>query len=66
MKNSGLLAMKAIKLVWKFGLVTLDVIASFASDKQSPPRYSPMQAKMLYDEGRISNAEYSDAFYHKD
>lgn len=66
MNNRGLLAMKAVKLVLKFGFVTLDVIVSFASDKQSAPRYTPMQAKMLYDEGRISNAEYSQAFYHND
>lgn len=66
MNNSGLLVIKAIKLILKTGLVALELIAEIASDKPSRPRYSPTQAKILYDEGRISNAEYGKSFYSID
>ena len=62
MNKGWVLVMKA----WKMALTLLDALANIAMDKPAAPRYSPMQAKMLYDEGRISNAEYGSAFYNDD
>lgn len=55
-----------MRILAKLGLLVLQVMVEFASDKRSKPRYVAMKAKELHDEGLISDAELSKSIYGSD
>lgn len=58
-KNCKSMAFRALRILWNFGLLVLQAIASFASDERSKPRYPAAKAQQLYEDGVISGAEYA-------
>ena len=53
----------ALKILWKFAFLTLQVIASFASDDRSKTRYTGGKAQQLYEEDAISGSEYAKSIH---
>lgn len=58
-KNRKSMAFMALRILGKVAVVVLQVIASFASDERTKPRYPAAKAQQLYDDGLISGAEYA-------
>jgi len=59
MNNSGLLAIKAIKLIWRFGLIALNAVLDIGFEKHTGSRYTATKAHNLHEDGLISDAEYT-------
>lgn len=59
------MAFRALRILGKFVLVFIEIIASIASDSSSKPRYTASQAQELYDEGLISIAELNKSIHPK-
>lgn len=53
------MAITALKFLWKFSILALQVIASFASDEPTKRRYTAGKAQQLYEEDSISGTEFS-------
>ena len=49
------------RAVLRIGVMILQVLAAFASDK--PKKYNFMEAEQLYEDGLISDEEYAKAIY---
>ena len=64
--KSGLLLIKAFRLIFKFGLFALNVIVAIASDEHPKPRYTAAKAKELYEDDAISGAEYARCIHGDD
>lgn len=62
-KNRKSMAFMALRVLGKVAVVTLQVIASFASDKRTKIRYPAAKAQQLYDDRLISGAEYARHIY---
>ncbi len=63
MNNSGFLAVKAIKLVWRFGLIVLNAVLDIGFDKHPKSRYTAIKAHNLHEDGLISDAEYTRSLH---
>lgn len=62
-KSRKSMAFMALRILWKFGLFTLQFIIAFASDKPSRKRYSALTAQHFHDEGLISDKEYAKSVF---
>lgn len=58
-KNRKSMAFMALRVLGKVVVIALQVIASFASDERTKPRYPAAKAQQLYDDGLISGEEYA-------
>ncbi|MDI1351861.1 MAG: hypothetical protein PSV35_03685 [bacterium] len=58
-KNRKSMAFMALRILWKFALLSLQVFAALASDDRSKPRYTAGKAQQLYEEDAISGTEYA-------
>ena len=63
MNNSGLLVVKAIKLIWRFGLIVLNAALDIGFEKRSGSRYTAIKAHNLHEDGLISDAEYTRSLH---
>ncbi|WP_133137185.1 hypothetical protein [Legionella rowbothamii] len=62
-KSRKSMAFMALKILWKFAFLTLQAIASFASDDRSKTRYIAGKAQQLYEEDAISGSEYAKSIH---
>ena len=62
-KKSGLLLIKVLRLIFKFGLFALNIIVAIASEDRSKPRHTAISAQHLHDEDLISDIEHADSIY---
>lgn len=62
-KSRKSFAFMVLRVLWKFGLFSLQLLISFASDKPSRNRYSAITAQHLHDEGLISDKEYAKSVF---
>lgn len=58
-KQHKSMAFVALSILGKVAVITLQVIASFASDRETKARYPAEKAQQLYDDGLITGAEYA-------
>jgi hypothetical protein len=58
-KSRKSIVFMALSILWKFALLVLQVIISFASDERSKPRYTAAKAQQLYEDGVITGSEYA-------
>jgi hypothetical protein len=65
-KSRKSIALMALRVIWKFALLFLQVVASFASDEKSKPRYTALKAQELYDDGLISMVELNKSIHPND
>ncbi|PJE14662.1 hypothetical protein [Legionella sp.] len=62
-KSRKSMAFMALRILWKLVILSLQVIASFASDGQSKPRYTAGKAQQLYEEDAITGSEYAKCIH---
>lgn len=62
-KNHQSIIFMALRILWKFALITLQIVSAFASDKPSRNRPSAITAQHLHDEGLISDKEYARSVF---
>jgi hypothetical protein len=59
MNNTGYLAIKTIKLIWRFGLIALNAALDIGFDKPTRSPYTAIKAHNLHEDGLISDAAYT-------
>lgn len=62
-KSRKSMAFMALRILWKLVILSLQVIASFASDGRSKPRYTAGKAQQLYEEDAITGSEYAKCIH---
>ena len=63
MNNNGLFAIKAIKLIWRSGLIFLNAVLDVGFEKHPRSRYTATKAHNLHEDGLISDAEYTRSIH---
>ncbi|HAT7052173.1 hypothetical protein SDC14_14615 [Legionella pneumophila serogroup 1] len=58
-KNRKSMAFMALRVLGKVSVVTLQVIASLASDEGTQPRYTAGKAQQLHEDGVITGNEFA-------
>ena len=58
-KNRKSMAFMALRVLGKVAVVALQVIASFASDERTKPRYTAEKAQQLHEDGVITGTEFA-------
>lgn len=58
-KSRKSMAFMALRILWKFALLSLRVFVALASDDRSKPRYTAGKAQQLYEEDAISGIQYA-------
>jgi len=59
MKMKRYIAVRTLKAVFKLGVVLVQAMFAIAADKPVKPKYSALQAQLLYDDGLIDEVEYA-------